>query len=68
MDYPIILHILSYNDEHLYMLINKEIQVYNNRTKKSKLPISLLLKANIYHEFQDVLFCMVGKSRKVRCS
>ena len=45
MDYPIILHILSYNDEHLCMLISKGLQVYNNRAKKSKLPVSLLLKA-----------------------
>ena len=30
MDYPIILHILSYNDEHLCMLISKGLQVYNS--------------------------------------
>jgi hypothetical protein len=48
MDYPVILHILSYNDEHLYNLISKSLQDYKNREKFSKLSMSLLLKANIY--------------------
>ena len=57
MDYPVILHVLSYNDEHLCMLISKSLQVYKIGEKKfPKLPISLLLKANIYREFQDVLW------------
>ena len=56
MDYPIILPILSYNDEQLYNLISKSLRVYSNSGNLSELPISLILKTNIYHEFEDVLF------------
>ena len=45
MDYPVILHVLSFSSEDLHRLVSKSLSEYSRGLKKpsSKLPISLLI-------------------------
>lgn len=62
MDYPIILHILSFRSDNLHILVSKRICEYNNPNQdRKKLPISILFTANIFQEYSNVIFSRINK-------
>ena len=60
MDYPVILHVLSFSSEDLHRLVSKSLSEYCRGLKKpsSKLPISLLISTNIYREYPAIIFSL----------
>ncbi len=67
IDKPVIIHILSYNDDQLHHLVSKRLSEYAAGGKKKEsdkyLPISLLIKMNIFREYSAVCFSNRFKSR-----
>ena len=65
MDYPVILHVLSFSSEDLHRLVSKSLSGYCRGLKKpsSKLPISLLISTNIYPEFPAIIFSLKFHSK-----
>ena len=58
MDYPLILHILSYDHDQIHRLVSKSLSQYANGQQSyynRRLDISLLIKMNIFHEYAVVL-------------
>ena len=68
MDFPVILHILSYNHNLLHHLVSKSLSQYGSGQESDssqshkRLPISLLLWMNIFREYTTFLLC----TRKMR--
>ena len=69
MDYPIILHILSFVHENLHFLVSKNLSKYcvgATVVRGKKLPISLLVEANLFREYGEVIslfrnkICMIS--------
>ena len=58
MDYPVILHILSYDHDQLHRLVSKVLGQYGVGQKADRrLPMSLLMKAtNRFQDYAAVLF------------
>eukprot|EP01035_Chromulina_nebulosa_P000248 gene248-355_t len=51
MDYPLVLHILSYQHEKLYKLVSKALIAYNDNDSNdasTKLPLSLLVSSQTF--------------------
>ena len=65
MDYPVILHVLSFSSEDLHRLVSKSLSEYCRGLKKPssrKLPISLLISTNIYREYPAIIFSLQFRS------
>ena len=65
MDYPVILHVLSFSSEDLNRLVSKSHSEYCRGLKKpsSELPISLLISTNIYREYPAIIFSLQFHSK-----
>ena len=68
MDFPVILHILSYNNDEIYRLISKRLSEYCNGKKSNsfKLPISLLIKTNMHMEYSTMILSSRFRSKICR--